>query len=239
MGNCIKPTDPLVDSLPKGINVDTTAIKESGLPIIFVIGGPGAGKRTLCNKVAEKYGFEDIICADVLRSEVSRRTDKAFALARLISRGQLVPSDILVELIAIRMLEQLNVKKGFIVAGFPRQKTQGQLFDKEVRPPDLVLFLNVRNSVMSDRIMARYVIATERLLINFDYIKCQIKDFHKRNKSILKYYSKLLVAIDAEHDAMTVFKNACEVIDKVLANFPAYQTSMPATSADVGPIAPQ
>ena len=44
MGNCMKSTDPLTASLPKSISIDTTAIKESGVPIIFVIGGPGAGK---------------------------------------------------------------------------------------------------------------------------------------------------------------------------------------------------
>lgn len=40
----MKSTDPLTASLPKSISIDTTAIKESGVPIIFVIGGPGAGK---------------------------------------------------------------------------------------------------------------------------------------------------------------------------------------------------
>lgn len=183
--------------------------------------------------VAEKYGFEDIICADVIRSEVSRRTDKAFALARLISKGQLVPSNVLLELIAAKMLQKIHMKKGFIVAGFPRHKHQGQLFDKEVRRPDLVLFLNVRESVMSDRIMARYVKATERLLISTDQIKCQIKEFHKRNKDVVKYYRKLLVDIDAEHDVMTVFESACEVIDKLLASFPTTQTTAPATSTGV------
>lgn len=44
MGNYMRPTDPLSLSLPKGINVDTSPIKRSKLPIIFIIGGPGSGK---------------------------------------------------------------------------------------------------------------------------------------------------------------------------------------------------
>ncbi|CAD1478637.1 unnamed protein product [Heterotrigona itama] len=229
MGNCIKPSDPLIASLPRGVNVDTKAIKESGLPIIFVIGGPGVGKRTLCAQVAKKYGFHDIISTDVIQHEMSKRTEKALVLARLISKGQLVPSNVEVELIAMKMLEHLN-KKGFIVSGFPRQRSEGKLFDKEVRPPDLVLMLNVRNSVMSDRLMARSVKTTERFLTDFEYIKAQIKDFHKRNKLIVKYYGKLVVVIDAEPETMTVFEKACQVIDNVLVNFPGFETTATAST---------
>ncbi|XP_033360095.1 adenylate kinase isoenzyme 1-like isoform X2 [Bombus vosnesenskii] len=229
MGNCMKSTDPLTASLPKSISIDTTAIKESGVPIIFVIGGPGAGKRTLCMKVAEKYGFDDIISSDVIRTEVSKRTGKAFALARLLSEGQLVPSAILVELIAAKMLQHVQDKKGFIVSGFPREKCQAKLFDKEVRRPNLVLMLNVRNSVMSDRLMAKSVKATERLSINFEYIKKQIEDFHKRNKLIVKYYRNLVVVIDAEPDTMTVFEKASESIDNILVEFPGFEANRPAT----------
>ncbi|KOC61182.1 Adenylate kinase isoenzyme 1 [Habropoda laboriosa] len=229
MGNCIKPVDPLVASLPRGITVDGSPIKESGVPIIFVIGAPGSGKKTLCTKVAQKYGFHGIITSEILRSEVSKRTDRAFVLARLISQGRLVPSDILIELITVKMLDQLQDGKGFIVSGFPREKQQCKIFDREIRPPDLVLFLDVRNSVLSDRIMARSVKTTERMSISFDNIRIQIKEFKKQNKPVIKHYQNLLVVIDGEYDVMTVFKNICKVIDDVLFNFSKNSAT---TSAD-------
>lgn len=184
-------------------------------------------------KVAEKYGFDDIISSDVIRTEVSKRTGKAFALARLLSEGQLVPSAILVELIAAKMLQHVQDKKGFIVSGFPREKCQAKLFDKEVRRPNLVLMLNVRNSVMSDRLMAKSVKATERLSINFEYIKKQIEDFHKRNKLIVKYYRNLVVVIDAEPDTMTVFEKASESIDNILVEFPGFEATSNAARSRV------
>ncbi|CAK9806453.1 Adenylate kinase isoenzyme 1 [Anthophora quadrimaculata] len=230
MGNCIKPVDPLVASLPRGINVDGSPIKESKVPIIFVIGAPGAGKRTLCTKVAQKYGFHDIITSDILRDEVSKRTQKAVVLARLISQGRLVPPDVLMELIIVKMLEQLHDGKGFILSGFPREKEQCRVFDREVRPPDLVLFLNVRNAVLIDRIMARSVQIHERISISFDNISTQLKDFNKRNKPVIKYYKKLLVVIDGEDDMMTVFEKMCKVIDDTLLNFPNNMAHVTATS---------
>lgn len=179
--------------------------------------------------MAKKYGFLDVISTDVIQHEMSKRTEKALVLARLLSKGQLVPSNVVVELIAMKMLEDLD-KKGFIVSGFPREKSQGKLFDKEVRPPDLVLMLNVRNSVMSDRLMARSVKETERFSTNFENIKSQIKEFHRRNKPIAKYYGKLVVVIDAEPEIMTVFEKACQVIDNVLVNFPGFETNATAST---------
>ncbi|CAL7945947.1 unnamed protein product [Xylocopa violacea] len=220
MGNCIKAINPMIQTQQAKISVDCTAIRDSGLPIIFVIGGPGVGKRTLCNQVAEKYGLDGIITTDVLREDVAKRSERSFMLARLMSQGQLVPANVLLDLIAVRMLNQLTEKKGFILSGFPREKQQCVLFDREVRPPDLVLFLDVRNSVLSDRIMARSVQATERLSVNFEYIKSRIKEFRRRNKPIIKYYKKssLLKTIDAEHEAIEVLESACNIIGEVLSN---------------------
>ncbi|XP_017875288.1 adenylate kinase isoenzyme 1-like, partial [Ceratina calcarata] len=185
---------------------------------------------TLTNGVAKKYGLCEIITADIIRHEVAKRSERALALARLISEGQLVPRSILVELIALKMLAQLSNNKGFIVSGFPRELSESELFDREIRPPDLVLYLNVRDSVLSDRIMSRSVKETERMSINFDHIKSMINDFHKRNKPIIKYYDQVLVMIDAEHDTLTVFEAVCQAIDPVLVNFPGFNIVIASTS---------
>lgn len=49
MGNCVKPVDPLSALIPRSTDPNVTAIKEATVPIIFLIGGPGAGK-SLCLK---------------------------------------------------------------------------------------------------------------------------------------------------------------------------------------------
>lgn len=45
--NCVRPVDPLCAVIPRNIGLDASPIRESGLPIIFLIGGPGAGKSSL------------------------------------------------------------------------------------------------------------------------------------------------------------------------------------------------
>jgi len=45
--NCVRPVDPLCAVIPRGIELDASSIRESRLPIIFLVGGPGAGKSSL------------------------------------------------------------------------------------------------------------------------------------------------------------------------------------------------
>ncbi|RLU24432.1 hypothetical protein DMN91_002521 [Ooceraea biroi] len=140
------------------------------------------------------------------------------------SEGKLVPSNVLVELIKVKMLNNLSGTRGFLICGFPKEKLQCKHFDKYIQPLDLVLYLWVRNSVLMDRILARTVTATERLERNFDEIKRRIKEFVKMNKPILRYYRKKLIVIDGEKEKSEVFNDICNAIDQVLGNFPS--TSM-------------
>lgn len=176
--------------------------------------------------MAQKYGFLGIISTDIIRTEVSTRTNRAFVLAQMMFEGRLVPSRVLIELITVKMLDHLKDTKGFIVAGFPKHVDQSRLFDREVRPPDLVLFLDVRNSVLNDRILSRMITTTERLQYDFDSIKSRIKKFHKKNKPILKYYKDhLLVVIDGEPEVATVSEDVFKAIDNCLATFPTTSTA--------------
>ncbi|XP_076657898.1 adenylate kinase isoenzyme 1 [Halictus rubicundus] len=209
MGNCIRGSDPI----PTTINVDTERLRNTHFPIVFLLGAPGAGKRTLLVRLAAKYDFLHLVSTDLIREEISSRSERAFTLARMMSQGQLVPTDILIELLATKMMENLRKKKGVVISGFPRKKEQCITFDRTVKPPDIVLYLNVRNSVLSDRIMGRLVTTTERAVTSYDNVKKQITRFHKRTRPVMKYYKDRLITIDGESDAITVFEDACKAID--------------------------
>ncbi|XP_076279112.1 adenylate kinase isoenzyme 1 [Lasioglossum baleicum] len=212
MGNCIGASEPV----PAVINVNTEPLKNRYFPVVFLLGGPGAGKRTLIEKVAQKYDFLHLVTADLIRQEITTRTERAFTLARLMSQGQLVPTDVLIELIATKIMDNLYKKKGVIISGFPRRKEQCITFDKTVKPPDVVLYLNVRNSVLSDRIMGRAATTTERAVTNYDFVKKQITEFHKKNRTVVKHYKDRLIKIDGEADLVNVMEDVCKAIDNYL-----------------------
>ncbi|KYN20313.1 PREDICTED: adenylate kinase isoenzyme 1-like [Trachymyrmex cornetzi] len=217
--NCVRPVDPLCAVIPRSIGLDATPVKESGLPIIFLIGGPGAGKSTQCTRVAQHYGFCAIISRQLLRTEVTTGSQRGVILAYLMSEDKLIPADVMVELIKAKMLSSLHDTRGFLLSGFPREKTQCQHFNRQIRPPDLVLYLYVRESLLIDRVLAKTITVTERPDRSIDENWQRIKEYSRMIKPILRYYKKQLVIIDGERDETEVFEDICRAIDNVLMNF--------------------
>lgn len=175
-------------------------------------------------QIAKRYGFFGIVSSDLLREEVATGTQRAVILAHLMSEGRLIPWYVLLDLIKARMLSGLDTTRGFLLSGFPREKRQCQAFDKQVRPPDLVLYLCVRNSLLMDRVLARTVTTTERQEYSLDQIKRRIKDFNKRNKLVLRHYRSKLVVIDGEKDESDVFDDICNAIDNIPRDVPNVST---------------
>ncbi|VDK59249.1 unnamed protein product [Cylicostephanus goldi] len=66
------PTPTKAPGLVKKERVDLTPLRKAGVPIIFIVGGPGSGKGTQCDKIVEKYGLSHLSSGDLLRAEVSR-----------------------------------------------------------------------------------------------------------------------------------------------------------------------
>lgn len=182
---------------------------------------------TQCVQITKRYGFCSIVTTELLRDEVATGSQRGVILAYLMSEGKLVPSDVIVELIKVKMLNNISDTRGFLVCGFPREKIQCKHFDKYIRPPDLVLYLWVRNSLLMDRILARTITATERQLRNIDEVKQRIKTFVKMNKPILRYYKQKLIVIDGERETPEVCNDICNAIDEVLRNFPSTSVLKP------------
>ncbi|XP_047351307.1 adenylate kinase isoenzyme 1-like [Vespa velutina] len=225
MGNCLRPRDPLEDILPKETGIDASAVREANLPMICLIGGPGSGKSTQSRKVSEKFHWLIISSSEILRDEVHTRSVKGVVLARYMSQGRLVPADVLIELIKTKMLKHLNTAKGFFLTGFPREKEQGKMFERQVKPFDLLIYLSARNSVLRDRAMAKAVTMTERLEESEEKLKERIRIFHKMNKPILRHYKKKLVVINAENDDENVFADICREMENILKKISAQTSS--------------
>uniref|UniRef100_A0A1B0AIF9 Adenylate kinase isoenzyme 1 n=1 Tax=Glossina pallidipes TaxID=7398 RepID=A0A1B0AIF9_GLOPL len=63
------------------------------VPIIWVLGGPGSGKGTQCDKIVQKYGFVHLSTGDLLRAEVASGSPKGKDLALIMKEGRLVSND--------------------------------------------------------------------------------------------------------------------------------------------------
>eukprot|EP00919_Chromeraceae_sp_WS-2016_P062705 GHVR01148450.1.p1 GENE.GHVR01148450.1~~GHVR01148450.1.p1 ORF type:complete len:140 (-),score=31.13 GHVR01148450.1:101-520(-) len=91
--------------------------------VVFVLGGPGAGKGTQCDKISEAYGFKHISAGDCLREEKSTPgSDYGEMIEKYIKEGMIVPIEVTIALLE-RKMHQLGWENGkFLIDGFPRNE---------------------------------------------------------------------------------------------------------------------
>ena len=82
-----------------------------------MLGGPGCGKGTQCDKIVAKYGFTHLSSGDLLREEVASGSDRGKSLTAIMESGQLVPLATVLDLLAEAMIKRLSGSKGFLIDG--------------------------------------------------------------------------------------------------------------------------
>merc|ERR1711976_306895 len=98
----------------------------AGLPVIWVLGGPGCGKGTQCDKIVAKYGFTHLSSGDLLRDEVKSGSEMGKQLNAVMEKGDLVPLFVVLDLMAEAMIKKLDGSKGFLIDGYPREVAQAK-----------------------------------------------------------------------------------------------------------------
>ena len=93
---------------------------------IVIFGAPGAGQGTQSDKMIEKYGFGHISTGDVLRSEIKNGTELGKTAKGYIDNGQLIPDELMVNILASVYDTFGKEHKGVIFDGFPRTIPQAE-----------------------------------------------------------------------------------------------------------------
>lgn len=127
---------------------------------IVLLGAPGAGKGTQATKISEKYGIPHISTGDMLREAVRQGTELGRRAESYMSRGELVPDEVVIGIVAER-IKQPDCAKGFLLDGFPRTVAQAEALDKALSAQgcslDAVLSLDVDEDEVVRRLGSRRV----------------------------------------------------------------------------------
>lgn len=138
---------------------DTPAFSPSDVTVVFVLGGPGAGKGTQCAKLVSDHAFTHLSAGDLLRAEQERPGSQFGALIKeYIRDGQIVPMEVTVQLLENAMAEvvaRTGGKGKFLIDGFPRKMDQAERFEETVVPAAFVLFFDAPEDVMMARLVKR------------------------------------------------------------------------------------
>ena len=109
----------------------------SGVRVVL-LGPPGAGKGTQAKLIEEKFAACQISTGDILRKAVNEQTPLGKQAGDFIQRGELVPDNLIVKIVAERLKEP-DCEKGFILDGFPRTLAQARSLEEILIKMGLVL----------------------------------------------------------------------------------------------------
>jgi adenylate kinase len=130
-----------------------------------MLGPPGGGKGTQAAKIAAGFGIPQLSTGDMLREAVASGTSTGLHAKEIMERGDLVPDDLVVAVVADR-LDEPDAANGFVLDGFPRTLAQAEALDDELYQRglqlDAVLDLKVDESVLVERVRNRAEQMAER-----------------------------------------------------------------------------
>uniref|UniRef100_A0A8C0BKK0 Adenylate kinase 1 n=3 Tax=Neognathae TaxID=8825 RepID=A0A8C0BKK0_9AVES len=155
--------------------------------IIFVVGGPGSGKGTQCEKIVQKYGYTHLSTGDLLRAEVSSGSERGKKLQAIMEKGELVPLDTVLDMLRDAMVAKADVSKGFLIDGYPREVKQGEEFEKKIAPPTLLLYVDAGKETMVKRLLKRGE-TSGRVDDNEETIKKRLETYYKATEPVIAFY---------------------------------------------------
>ncbi|KAJ1331459.1 UMP-CMP kinase [Microdochium nivale] len=201
----------------------TPAFSPSDVTVIFVLGGPGAGKGTQCANLVRDYGFTHLSAGDLLRAEQERPGSQFGELIKnYIKEGLIVPLEVTVALLENAMTAAIdpsgagNVagKKGkFLIDGFPRKFDQAMKFEEVVCPAKFVLFFDCPESEMERRLLERGK-TSGRADDNAESIRKRFRTFIETSMPVVDHYAQenRVIKIDATSKPTEVYKKTQDAL---------------------------
>jgi adenylate kinase len=185
---------------------------------IVLVGPPAAGKGTQADRIVDRFGGVHIATGDILRSNADRGTELGRTASRYMDRGELVPDDVIIDMVLERLGEG-DCAGGFVLDGFPRTVPQaealGRRLDELGRPLDAVVSLQVGEDELRDRLAARAEHQDRAEDDDEGAIRRRLELFDRETGPLLDFYDGkgLLVGVDAEGDVDEVAGRVAAALD--------------------------
>jgi len=186
---------------------------------ILILGPQGSGKGTQAKRIAAAYAVPHVATGDILRAAILEGTELGARVEPILECGDLVPDELMVDLIRARLLEE----DGFVLDGFPRTMAQAEaldaMFDEIGKPLDAVILLQVSDEVATERLRARAE-QEGRADDSPDAIRNRLRLYHELTEVVVDRYqlAGIEVIVDGEQTMDDVFASIQDALGGVAAS---------------------
>lgn len=178
---------------------------------LVILGPPGAGKGTQAEMISESLGIPHVSTGDLFRANISEGTSIGLEAKKYLDAGDLVPSQITVDMVKARVQEP-DATNGFILDGFPRSTEQAdaltEILSESGTSLDAVLSFVVDEDVVVERMLAR-----GRADDTEDVIRNRMQVYVKETSPLLDYYGDQVTVIDAVGDVGEVHQRVLRALN--------------------------
>ena len=188
---------------------------------IVMFGAPGSGKGTQSEVLIKTYGLFHISTGDVLRDHIKRGTALGKTAQEYINQGQLIPDELMVNILASVMDDNKEVAaKGVIFDGFPRTIPQAEALEEMLQQRgtkvSAVIGLDVPEEILIGRLLNRGK-ESGRSDDNLETITSRLEGYNNQTAPLKAFYAQkgLLHMVQGTGGAEVVFERVRKVIEAV------------------------
>jgi len=201
---------------------------------ILMIAPPGAGKGTQGALIAAHFNIPHIATGELLRDHVARRTTLGQSVKGYLDRGELVPDQIVLDMVRDAMIAAKAAGRGYVLDGIPRNMEQARAAYEIARElgmtADVALHLQADDAELTRRLLARAALE-HRSDDTAEVIAQRLALYHEVTAPIVAWYRDrgILVTVDA-------MRSAHEVGREILVTLEAMRPSLERVPADELPM---
>jgi adenylate kinase len=179
--------------------------------ILVMLGSPGSGKGTLSEQLRDGYGINHISTGELIR-----KSDDP-ALKKIIEGGNLIPDEMMLKMLR-KELKKIDINKGIIFDGYPRNIKQARKLDSLLGKSGLGLnhavYLSIPEEVAKERIRKRAKKENRKDDSSEETINNRFEEYKEKTYPLIDFYkkSRKLIRIDAELGMEGVLKSAVKKI---------------------------
>ena len=187
---------------------------------IVIFGAPGSGKGTQSDLMIERYGLGHISTGDVLRNEIKNGTELGKTAQSFIDKGNLIPDDLMISILAGVYDSYGRGHKGVIFDGFPRTIPQAEALKKMLDERGDKVAAMIELDVPEEELMVRLIKRGQesgRADDNEETIKKRLVVYHSQTQPLIEWYKKegLHHHINGHGTLERIFADICNVIDSI------------------------